>query len=195
VADHPLRPATRLCLGEPLPRQLADGPQTPPSTTGHCWAQPLPASSEPDAAVCGISAPFGTLSPFEGQIIYVLRTRAPLSIATPCDLHVLGAPLTFALSQDQTLQLETGELLVARSIPALSILRRCQARLLSTGLGKLSLALRDLLALNVSLRFSFQGSRPEASGTLRGCKALPTVEPVSAQQSERLLCFAVSPSD
>ena len=27
MADHPLRPATRRCLGEPLPHQLADGTQ------------------------------------------------------------------------------------------------------------------------------------------------------------------------
>src|SRR5207244_3970689 len=106
--DHPLRPATRLCLGKPLPYQLADGPQTPPSAIGHCWSQPLPISGEPETAVCGISAPFGTLSPAKGQIIYVLRTRAPLSWIAPlsCDLHVLGVPLTFALSQDQTLQLK-----------------------------------------------------------------------------------------
>ena len=107
MADHPLRPATRLCLGEPLPHQLADGPQTPPLAVGPCGSQPLPSSGEPPNAVCGISAPFETLSPAEGQIIYVLRTRAPLSGVAPfsCDLHVLGAPLTFALSQDQTLQL------------------------------------------------------------------------------------------
>ena len=30
VADRPLRPATRLCLGEPLPHQQADRPQAPP---------------------------------------------------------------------------------------------------------------------------------------------------------------------
>ena len=30
VTDHPLRPVTRLSLGEPLPRQLADRPQAPP---------------------------------------------------------------------------------------------------------------------------------------------------------------------
>ena len=38
----------------------------------------------------------------------MLLTRAPLYRGLPpfsCDLHVLGAPLTFALSQDQTLQL------------------------------------------------------------------------------------------
>jgi hypothetical protein len=27
VADHPLRPAKRLSLGEPLPHQLADAPR------------------------------------------------------------------------------------------------------------------------------------------------------------------------
>ena len=39
---------------------------------------------------------------------YVLLTRAPLyrgRIPFSLDLHVLGAPLTFVLSQDQTLQL------------------------------------------------------------------------------------------
>ena len=30
VADRPLRPATRLRLGEPLPHQQADRPQAPP---------------------------------------------------------------------------------------------------------------------------------------------------------------------
>ena len=108
MADHPLRPATRLCLGEPLPHQLADGPQTPPLVVGPCGSLPLPKTGEPALAVCGISAPFGTLSPSKGQVIYVLRTRAPLYsglLPFSCDLHVLGVPLTFALSQDQTLQL------------------------------------------------------------------------------------------
>ena len=36
----------------------------------------------------------------------MLRTRAPLTIASAFDLHVLGPPQTFALSQDQTLQFE-----------------------------------------------------------------------------------------
>jgi hypothetical protein len=34
---------------------------------------------------------------------YALRTRAPLGIAAPFDLHVLSLPLAFVLSQDQTL--------------------------------------------------------------------------------------------
>ena len=35
--------------------------------------------------------------------MYALRTRPPVTIADPLDLHVLGLPLAFILSQDQTL--------------------------------------------------------------------------------------------
>src|SRR5512138_3826538 len=50
------------------------------------------------------------LSPARRQITHVLLTRAPLYRGRSpfsCDLHVLGAPLTFVLSQDQTLQFES----------------------------------------------------------------------------------------
>ena len=56
----------------------------------------------------GISTPFGELSRAPGQITHVLRTRAPLYSplrAFSLDLHVLGTPPAFVLSQDQTLQL------------------------------------------------------------------------------------------
>ncbi len=66
-------------------------------------------TSAPFEAVvlCCISSPFGGLSTTRGEITYVLLTRAPLNRVAPVafDLHVLGAPLTFVLSQDQTLQL------------------------------------------------------------------------------------------
>ena len=68
----------------------------------------LAAASCEAVVLCGISPPFERLSPAQGKIIHVLLTRAPLYRGrTPfsCDLHVLGAPLTFVLSQDQTLQL------------------------------------------------------------------------------------------
>jgi hypothetical protein len=73
-------------------------------------------TSAPFEAVvlCCISPPFGRLSTTQRQITYVLLTRAPLYrglLPFSCDLHVLSAPLTFVLSQDQTLQkelLETG---------------------------------------------------------------------------------------
>ena len=52
---------------------------------------------------CGISNPFGLLSPTLGQVAHVLRDRSPLGIATPFDLHFLGTSQAFVLSQDQTL--------------------------------------------------------------------------------------------
>jgi hypothetical protein len=68
----------------------------------------LTSSSFEDVVLCGISTPFGMLSPALGKITHVLLTRAPLYRGRSpfsCDLHVLSAPLTFVLSQDQTLQL------------------------------------------------------------------------------------------
>ena len=57
---------------------------------------------------CGISVRFQTLSPSERQVAHVLLTRPPLrmkaSFHSPFDLHVLGVPPAFVLSQDQTLR-------------------------------------------------------------------------------------------
>ena len=59
--------------------------------------------------LCGISVRFQTLSPSERQVAHVLLTRPPLRSSeasfrrSPFDLHVLGAPPAFVLSQDQTL--------------------------------------------------------------------------------------------
>ena len=58
-------------------------------------------------ATSGISTPFGMLSRSSGQVAYVLRDRSPLgkraSSLTSLDLHFLGTPQAFVLSQDQTL--------------------------------------------------------------------------------------------
>ena len=108
MADHPLRPATRLRFGGPLPRQLPDGPWTHPQVQACVQRPALTSSSFEDVVLCGISTPFGVLSPARGKVIHVLLTRAPLYRGRSpfsCDLHVLSAPLTFVLSQDQTLQL------------------------------------------------------------------------------------------
>jgi hypothetical protein len=55
----------------------------------------------------GIRPDFSGLSLTSGQIIYVLLSRLPLARGPkslrPFDLHALGAPPTFVLSQDQTL--------------------------------------------------------------------------------------------
>ena len=62
---------------------------------------------------CGISATFAALSPCLRQIAHALLTRPPLKLTrilpklssdkSPLDLHVLGTPPAFVLSQDQTL--------------------------------------------------------------------------------------------
>ena len=64
--------------------------------------------------LCGISTSFPVLSPCERQVAHALLTRPPLSYPcfhpktsariTPLDLHVLGTPPAFILSQDQTLR-------------------------------------------------------------------------------------------
>jgi hypothetical protein len=55
-------------------------------------------------SVCGITRPLGRLSPSDRQVAHVLRTRSPVTLAGPRDLHVLSTPPAFVLSQDQTLQ-------------------------------------------------------------------------------------------
>jgi hypothetical protein len=105
VGGHPLRPPTRLRLGRLLPCQLADGPQAPPEAPQPFLTRPLT-----QVSLWGISHRFQQLSPSSGQVTYVLLTRAPLSSAPPksrrfpFDLHVLGTPPAFILSQDQTLR-------------------------------------------------------------------------------------------
>ncbi len=101
VGGHPLRPPTRRRLGRPLPYQLADGTQVPPKVDRSFRHPALTRTS-----TWGISSPFELLSPASGQVTHALLTRSPLTnIATcPFDLHVLGTPPAFILSQDQTLR-------------------------------------------------------------------------------------------
>ena len=57
--------------------------------------------------LCGINLPFGRLFPSIRQVAHVLLTRPPLGSSpkgiSSLDLHVLGTPPAFVLSQDQTL--------------------------------------------------------------------------------------------
>ena len=56
---------------------------------------------------CGISTSFPVLFPAERKVAHALLTRPPLEHQpkpmSPLDLHVLGTPPAFVLSQDQTL--------------------------------------------------------------------------------------------
>ena len=109
VGGHPLRSPTRRRLGKPLPYQLADGTQAPPEAD-YSFRHTLLISM----TTWGISRPFGLLSPSSGQVTNALLTRSPLGNphlkykykrrGSSFDLHVLGTPPTFILSQDQTLR-------------------------------------------------------------------------------------------
>ena len=103
LADHPLRPATRRRLGRPLPHQQADRPQAHPEARCR-FREP----ARRPVSTSGISAPFDALFPTSGQVAYVLLNRSPLhglpKEPAPLDLHTLGTPQAFVLSQDQTLQ-------------------------------------------------------------------------------------------
>ena len=106
VSDHPLRPDRHRRLGRPLPHQLANVPQA------HLLVDAYTEASFQELLlyllfVCGISQNFFWLFPSKRQVTYVLLTRAPLYSSRRTfafDLHVLGTPPAFVLSQDQTLQ-------------------------------------------------------------------------------------------
>ena len=70
---------------------------------------PFPSEPCGPVGLCGISSRFQLLSPSLRQVPHALLTRSPLNTEKinppriPFDLHVLGAPPAFVLSQDQTL--------------------------------------------------------------------------------------------
>ena len=67
-----------------------------------------------DGSLWSISTCFQMLSSSRGQVSYALLTRSPLSthpkVSFSFDLHVLGTPPAFILSQDQTLRIRAGSL-------------------------------------------------------------------------------------
>ena len=89
------------CLGRPLPHQLAN------PTRANPMAINLSLNQSP--GVCGISGRFQPLSPTIGHVPtrYSPVRRSPHTpkICFSLDLHVLGLPPAFVLSQDQTLKL------------------------------------------------------------------------------------------
>src|SRR6056297_66784 len=95
VADHPLKPAIDRRLGRPLPHQLSNLTR----------ADPSPINLSPEGRM-------QYYSPFPVAILqkrvrsHALLTRPPLDPKVSLDLHVLGLPPAFVLSQDQTLKLK-----------------------------------------------------------------------------------------
>ena len=108
MAGHPLRSATDRRLGGPLPRQLANQARIhliPPEffTLRHA----APCAYAVLAAISGCYPPvYGRLptrySPVRHSVMYFPSSKVS-SIHASFDLHVLGTPPAFILSQDQTL--------------------------------------------------------------------------------------------
>ena len=145
MADHPLRPATDHCLGEPLPRQLANRVRDPPET-------PLRALSPRTWVLgisCGISPPFGGLSPISGQVSHILLTRPPCADTRYCyrALRTRLACVRHAASVRSEPGSNSRLNLVARKIKNPDISLRCRDQTLRANflsLGSLNLTERVL---------------------------------------------------
>ena len=102
MAGHPFRSATRLCLGGPLPRQLADRPQAPP-----CPRRRFPQGEMPPSGTTGYQPSFQRVVSLTGagclRVTHPSAARDAILCHPPPDLHVLGTPPALTLSQDQTL--------------------------------------------------------------------------------------------
>ena len=103
VGDRPLRSPTHRRLGGPSPRLLSNGTHArppprlrlatgkmPPQRRIRCYPAFPPAIPERGVGCIRVTHPSATLNPPKGIL--------------PSDLHVLGLPLAFILSQDQTLR-------------------------------------------------------------------------------------------
>ena len=103
VGDRPLRSPSHRSLGGPSPRQQANGtharpvprlrftPRGMPPRGTVAYYPAFPPAIRLDGAGCiRVTHPCATLAPPKGRL--------------PSDLHVLGLPLAFILSQDQTLR-------------------------------------------------------------------------------------------
>ncbi len=117
MADHPLRPANHRSLGRPLPHQLANGTRAPLRTTTFMKRSSFIPKAKAKGTISGISPVFTGLFQIQRQVTHALLTRAPLysfhrSGNFSFDLHVLGTPPAFILSQDQTLHLNLSKGLI-----------------------------------------------------------------------------------
>ncbi len=105
MAVRPLRPATDRRLGELLPHQPANRPRAHPQAPASCEAR-FALVVPPTRTHAGLSAISRRYPSLGGQVTHVLLTRPPLPLSPKqdraFDLHVLGTPPAFILSQDQT---------------------------------------------------------------------------------------------
>ena len=115
MAGRPLRPATDCRLGRPLPHQLANPTLAHPIARGRSSEEEAIPRFPPNSFELGTYAVLANLStgysPLLGRFQSITHPFAArqhvLLHLLPLDLHVLGTPPAFNLSQDQTLQLIT----------------------------------------------------------------------------------------
>ena len=109
MADHPLRSATDRRLGEPLPHQQANQTQVHP-VPKKLWPV-LHVQIRHYEVLITVSSGYPSVrgrlpTRYSPVRRYRLRLSTEVSIRSfPLDLHVLGTPPAFILSQDQTLKL------------------------------------------------------------------------------------------
>ena len=104
MAGHPLRPATRRRLGEPLPHQLADRPRSSPSAPCGFHLQGMPPEGR-TRYYPAVGPAIPRRRSCSSRVTHPSATEPELPLV-PFDLHVLGTPPAFVLSQDQTLRRE-----------------------------------------------------------------------------------------
>ena len=147
--------------------------------------------------LCGISSDFSLLSPSIRQVTHVLLTRPPLDnvssgrsfpIRISFDLHVLGTPPAFILSQDRTLiQWRPSGLLLLRSFLSLAFF----LLLLRVFFAALSVLSESLLCL--SAIFCFQAETAFAVSNIQGlCMIRSLIFKVLAAPWDSLLMIASS---
>lgn len=95
------------CFGEPLPHQLANAPRDQPSVTQKAPFSFLSGERKPYAVLAPVSKCYPPLMDRFPTCYSPVRHSASketeVSIEAAFDLHVLGTPPAFVLSQDQTL--------------------------------------------------------------------------------------------
>ena len=102
MADRPLRPATDHRLGRPLPHQLPNRSQAP-LRAPKLYLQNIPIS-QIHAVLAIISNGYPPLEGRSPTSYSPVRHFQEYKYSFTFDLHVLGTPLAFILSQDQTLR-------------------------------------------------------------------------------------------
>ena len=131
MADHPLRPATDHRLGRPLPHQLANPTRAPPAAIN--LSRPSLSRQPAYAVLAEVSLGY---PPQQGRFPRATHPCATRGRNPAFDLHVLGMPPAFVLSQDQTLKFIPDLLFYSKVDPNKGLQTFASMRELLTALGR-----------------------------------------------------------